>query len=131
MNGGNDPGTSGNLIHVRLRYFDPERRRAGVPDDVAALVDQIEDTSVSVTLVNMNQTQERTLIVQTGAYAEHTATGISIGDRRWTIDAPWFTVRLEPGAGARLRIAMQRYANQPTLDFPWDRERVPAATAAR
>ena len=125
MNGANDPGTSGNLVHARLRYFDAERRRAGIPDDVAALVDSIEDAGVNVTLINLNQTEERTLVVQTGAYAEHTATDVTIGGQRRVVDAPWFTVRLAHGAGARIRIGMQRYANQPSLDFPWERQRMP------
>jgi hypothetical protein len=59
-------------------------------------------------------------------YGEHTATAVTIGDRRFTVNAPFFAVRLSHGAGARVRIAMQRYANQPTLDFPWDRTRVEA-----
>ncbi|MFN3324375.1 MAG: hypothetical protein ACK5AZ_12835 [Bryobacteraceae bacterium] len=123
MNGGNEPGGSGSLIHTRLRYFDPERRRAGIPEDVAALVDTIADEMVAVTLVNVSQTEERDVVVQTGAYAEHTATTVAIGDRVYEVNAPHFTVRLAHGAGARLRIGMRRYANQPVLDFPWDRER--------
>lgn len=85
------------------------------------MVDSIEDAAVTVTLVNLSLTAERTLIVQTGAYAEHTVTEVTIGDKRWTVNAPWFTVRLAHGAGARLRIAMKRYANQPALGFPWER----------
>lgn len=121
MNGGNEPGTSGSLLHVRLRYFDPDRRRAGVPEDVAALVDAIEDTAVGVTLVNLSQTEERNVVVQAGAYGEHTVRDVEAGGRKWTVNAPWFTVRLAHGAGAHLRIGMQRYANSPTLDFPWER----------
>ena len=121
MNGGNEPGTSGSLLHVRLRYFDPNRRRAGVPEDVAALVDTIEDDRVAVTLVNVNQTQERTVVVQTGAYGEHTATTVVAGGKTWTVNSPSFTVRLAHGAGARLIVGTKRYANQPTLDFPWER----------
>jgi hypothetical protein len=60
--------------------------------------------------------------VQTGAYGEHTATEVTAGGRTWKINAPSFTVRLDHGAGARLRIGMRRYANQPALDFPWDRQ---------
>jgi hypothetical protein len=131
MNGGNDPGTSGNVVHARLRYFDVDRRRAGIPEDVAALVDGIEDSAVSVTLVNLSQTEERTLIVQTGTYAEHTATDVSIGNARWTVNEPWFTVRLANGAGAKLRIGMRRYANPPSLEFPWDRTRPKADAAPR
>lgn len=121
MNGGNEPGTSGSLIHTRLRYFDPDRRRAGVPEDVAALVETIDETSTGVTLVNVSQTEERTVIVQTGAYGEHTATTVTAGGRTWQINAPWFTVRLAHGAGARLQIGMRRYTNSPALEFPWDR----------
>ncbi|MEZ5404490.1 MAG: hypothetical protein R2729_32730 [Bryobacteraceae bacterium] len=121
MNGANDPGTPGNLLHARLRYFDPDRRRAGLPEDVAALVDSLEDGAVSVTLVNLSQTRERTVVVQTGSYAEHTATQVMVGDRSYAVNSPAFTVRLAHGAGARLRIAMRRYANQPVLAFPWDR----------
>ena len=106
MNGANDPGASGNLLHARFRYFDAERRRAGLPDDVGALVDSLEDGAASVTLVNLSQTAERTLIVQTGAYAEHTALEVTAGDRTYKINAPYFTMR--------------RYANQPTLTLLWD-----------
>jgi hypothetical protein len=123
MNGANDPGTSGSVVHARLRYFDPTRRRAGVPEDVAALVDTIEDAAVTVTLVNLSQTEERSLVVQTGAYGEHTATEVGMGDQRWAVNSPHFDVRLAPGAGARLRVGMKRYVNQPSLDFPWDRTR--------
>jgi hypothetical protein len=30
------PGREGSLVSARLRYFDPVRRRAGVPEDVGA-----------------------------------------------------------------------------------------------
>ena len=39
-------------------------------------------------------------------------------DRGGPVDV---TVRLAPGAGATLTLAMTRYANQPTVAFPWDR----------
>jgi hypothetical protein len=120
MNGGNDPGTSGSLIHTRLRYFDPDRRRAGIPEDVAALVDTIDEGTVAVTLVNVSQTEERSVVVQTGAYGEHTATEVTAGGRTWNVNAPSFTVRLAHGAGARLQIGLRRYANKPTLDFAWE-----------
>jgi hypothetical protein len=41
--------------------------------------------------------------------------------RATSINARDFTVRLAPGAGATLTLAMKRYANQPTAKFPWDR----------
>ena len=51
------PGRPGGLLNARLRYFDPERKRAGVPEDVAALVSELSDTRTTVTLVNLNPSQ--------------------------------------------------------------------------
>lgn len=120
MNGANEPGGSGSLLHARLRYFDPERRRAGLPEDTCALVDKIEDNVVFVTLVNLSQTQDRVVVVQTGAYGEHSAEEVSVGGKPRIANAAHFQVRLGHGAGARLRIAVRRYVNPPVMAFPWD-----------
>lgn len=118
--GGNNPGGAGNVLHSRLRYFDPERRRSGLPQDVAALVDKILPTETHVTLVNTSQTQSRVVIAQMGAYAEHQAESITIGDRTIPLESSSFRVRLEPGAGAKLRVRIKRFVNAPTAAFPWD-----------
>ena len=65
------PGREGGLLNARLRYFDPVRKRAGVPEDVAALVSELGDRRTVVTLVNVNPTTARTVVVQAGGYAEH------------------------------------------------------------
>ncbi len=109
------------VLHCRLRYFDPSRRRAGLPEDVAALVEKLTADSAVVTLVNLNQLDSRTLVVQAGGYGEHEFLTIGAGDRKITVNGVSFTVRLAPGAGARLTLQMRRYVNQPTLAFPWDR----------
>lgn len=122
--GGNDPNGSGHgplPLHTQLRHFDRERRRAGLPPDVAALVERIRPEGVVLTLVNTSPIDFRTVTVQAGGYGEHQFTAVTIGDRTFPVDAPYFTVRLAPGAGETLTIAMQRYAHQPTLAFPWDR----------
>lgn len=120
MLAGIDPGRGGAPLHCRLRYFDPENRRAGIPEDVAALIDTVTDDHVAVTLVNISQTESRELVVQCGAYGEHQCSGVEIDGRQIDVDARGFTLRLGPGAGQRLVIRTQRYANQPTLNFPWD-----------
>jgi hypothetical protein len=56
-----------------------------------------------------------------GAHGEHQATSVTSGGRRTTVNGPWFNVRLAPGAGQTLTIGVRRYANQPTLAFPWAR----------
>ena len=127
--GANDPGgsTHGPLpLHAQVRHFDPARRRAGLPDDVAALVERIRPESVTLTLVNLNPLEHRTVTVQMGAYAEHHAETVTTGGRTTPVDQPWFEVRLAPGAGDTLTIRRSRYAHQPTLAFPWDRGWMPA-----
>ena len=120
--GGNEPGTDGNILHSRVRYFDPIRRRAGLPEDVAALVEKIRPEGIVLTLVNTNPVEARTVIVQTGAYAEHHCVSVEAGERKVNVEAPFFTVRLAPGAGESMTITMKRYAHQPTAAFPWGRE---------
>jgi hypothetical protein len=44
-----------------------------------------------------------------------------VGGQSFAVNAPYFNVRLAPGAGETLTIQLRRYANQPTLAFPWDR----------
>ncbi|MCH2213238.1 MAG: hypothetical protein MK110_18200 [Fuerstiella sp.] len=119
MMAGIDPGRGAAPLHCRLRYFDPDERRAGIPQDVAALVDTMTDDRVAVTLVNVSQTRSREVIVQCGAYAEHQCVSVETGDRRINVDSPEFSIHLAPGAGQRLVIRMRRYANQPRLAFPW------------
>ena len=115
------PHQGGAPLHARLRYFDPELRRAGLPQDVAALVDELGAEHASVTLVNLNPVSARTVTIQGGAYAEHRIESVSVDDRRIEVGSPAFNMQLQPGCGARLRLSMRRYANQPTLAFPWAR----------
>ncbi len=121
MTGGLHPSNNGLIYHCRLRYFDPAKRRAGLPDDVAALVEKMTDDSVVVTLVNVNQIESREVVVQAGGYAEHQFDTVATGGRTVSVDDSSFSVRLGPGSGSRLQIKIGRYVNQPTLAFPWKR----------
>ena len=112
----------GEPLHCRVRYFDPASRRAGIPEDVAALVEKLSDDETTLSLVNINPVEERTVIVQGGAYAEHQLVSAAVDDKTLPIDKSALTVRLAPGAGSRIVLKMNRYANQPTLLFPWDRD---------
>jgi hypothetical protein len=114
------PPQGGVPLHCRLRYFDADRRRAGVPEDVGALVHSLGDRSTEVSLINLGS-QPRTVIVQGGAFGEHRIDSVATGGMTRTAGGRDITVRLAPGCGARLTLAMTRYANRPTLAFPWDR----------
>ncbi|MDO8544137.1 MAG: hypothetical protein Q7S40_27160 [Opitutaceae bacterium] len=120
MLGGLVPGRDGGLLFSRLRYFDPVRRRAGLPEDVGALVSKLDDRSTTVTLVNLNATESRTVMVQAGAYGEHRFESVAWNGHTERVAGRAFSVRLAPGAGATLTLAMKRFAAAPTLSFPWD-----------
>jgi hypothetical protein len=113
------PGREGGLLNARLRYFDPARKRAGLPDDVAALVSELSDSTTTVTLVNLNQSASRTVIVQGGGYGEHQLISVRQGEQSTRINAPRLTLHLEPGCGQKLVLTMRRYVNTPTVKHPW------------
>lgn len=114
------PPQGGVPLHCRLRYFDPVRRRAGLPVDMAALVHGMSDRETRVTLVNTGN-HPRKLIVQGGAYAEHRIEAATCNGARTDVNGTAFTVLLDPGCGADLVLEMRRYAARPTLAPPWDR----------
>ncbi|MCX6611358.1 MAG: hypothetical protein NTW74_10970 [Acidobacteria bacterium] len=108
------------VLHSRFRYFDPEKRRAGLPEDVAALVDQLGNDTASVTLVNTNPVEPRTVTIQAGGYAEHQFNSVTANGKTTPIQGRHITLQLAPGAGTRLNFAMRRYQNAPTFHFPWN-----------
>lgn len=111
----------GSPLHCRVRYFDPQAGRAGMPEGVGALVERLGADSMTLTLVNTDPVAGREVIVQGGAYAEHQFTSVRVGGKETAIDDSAFAVELAPGAGETLEIGMRRYANGPTFAFPWDR----------
>ena len=74
-----------------------------------------------MTLVNLNASQPRTVIVQGGAYGEHQLVSVTTGGKTTPINSPLLTVQLEPGCGQTLVLEMKRYANPPTVLHPWHR----------
>ncbi|MFH1571240.1 MAG: hypothetical protein ABIL09_24845, partial [Gemmatimonadota bacterium] len=127
MLGGLPVGRTCHTLHARLRYFDADRRRAGLPLDVGALVEAMTDDAVTVSLVNVSPVHARTVVVQGGGYGEHRLERVTVNGQTVEVkaagpaDGSAFAVRLEPGCGARLDLRQKRYANRPTLQLPWDR----------
>ena len=120
MLGGLPTGNAGFPLQARVRYFDPVLRRAGLPEDVAALVERMSADETVVQLVNLNQTEDRSVVIQGGGYGEHRIEQATIGQVSLPVNGPWCTVRLAPGCGGRVTLRMTRYANAPTMIFPWD-----------
>jgi hypothetical protein len=86
---------------------------------VAALVSELSDTRTTVTLVNLNPTEPRTVIVQGGGYGEHQLRSVTAGGTTTPIGAPVVTVQIDPGSGQQLVFEMARYVNVPTVRHPW------------
>ncbi|MBT4136419.1 MAG: hypothetical protein HOE48_00825, partial [Candidatus Latescibacteria bacterium] len=112
----------GEPLHARVRYFDQQNQRPGLPQDVAALVESLTADSVTLSLVNINQTENRDVIIQAGAYAEHQFTNIDTDGTSKSLNSSWLLIRLAPGSGAKLTLKTDRYVNMPTFSFPWERD---------
>ncbi len=121
MQGGLQVSRRGAALFSRLRYFDPVRRRAGLPEDVAALVSKMTDDETVLTLVNLNQQQPRSVTIQAGGYSEHEFVSVEQDGKVTAVNGPLLTVTLLPGAGTDLVLKMKRHVNQPTMSFPWSR----------
>jgi hypothetical protein len=121
MLGGLPTGRVGSPLYCHVRYFDPARQRAGLPDDVAALVEKISAEAVTLTLINLNQIEPRTVIVQGGAYAEHEITRATTTEQVAEIANSACSIQLAPGCGTQFQFSLKRFANQPSLTFPWDK----------
>ena len=115
------PDVRARALFAGVRYFDPAQQRAGLPEDVAALVEKMNDEALTVTLVNVNQSASRTLMVQAGGYGEHQFEAVTWNDKTVPLNTPTVAVRLEPGAGGKLVFKLRRFVNQPTVAFPWER----------
>src|SRR4029079_3402991 len=71
MLGGMPTGRDVHTLFAQVRYFDPAGRRAGLPPQVGALVERIGEREVTLQLVNLDPVDEKVVVVQGGAYAEH------------------------------------------------------------
>ena len=130
----------GEMLHSYLRFFDADRRLAGLPQGVAALVTAIGPDFVTVEVVNTNLFERRKMIVQGGTYGEHRITDVSYeaspagwvpgsnppGEKSGrkkasSIDGRYFQLELEPGAGTELTVGLERFAGSPSYALPWGR----------
>jgi hypothetical protein len=116
------PDVRARTLFAGLRYFDPAKRRAGISADVAALVEQMTGESLTVTLVNLNQSAPRDVTLQAGGYGEHQFDAVVWNGQTLPLNARDVAVRLEPGAGGKLSFKLRRFVNQPTVAFPWERK---------
>lgn len=137
--GAPQPIYNGGLLHARLRYYDVERRRPGLPLDVGTLVESLETDRTVVQLVNLSPTESRTLRIGAGTFGEHrfgsatwqsrtsewpgelggykgsyAAPAVTSKERRLDLDSGHVEVALPPASRIRLDLVTLRYVNEPT-----------------
>jgi len=120
---------NGGLLQARVRYFDTSRMRPGLPEDVAALVEELGSERTVVKLINLSVVHTRRLIIQAGAFGEHEFTtadfdtdekGVSsTGGKTVTVNSRYLAVELPPATSVRLDIGTRRFVNKPSYAFPW------------
>jgi hypothetical protein len=123
---------NGGLLRARVRYFDIDKTRPGLPSDVAALVEKIEDKLTVVRLVNLSVSDTRRLIIQAGAFGEHEFLDVKfqemtvgkddkrlISDKIITVNNKYLAVELPPATSITLELGTQRFVNKPSYSFPW------------
>ena len=104
----------GGLLHVRLRYFDADAKRPGLPEDVSALVSDMDADSVTVEIVNLNPSHQRRLTLQAGAFGEHTFTDVQQDNETVPVNSKQFEVVLPPGRTIKLKLGQKRYSHIPS-----------------
>ncbi|HJP30122.1 MAG TPA: hypothetical protein QGF95_06170 [Candidatus Latescibacteria bacterium] len=119
----------GGLAVGRVRYYDAENRRSGLPADVAALVRELRDGSVTVSLVNLSVRHTRDVIIGAGSFGEHTFSEVRVVSddsvQPMAVDGPWLRLRMRPGTETTLNLGMRRFDRQPGYAFPWHGDSIP------
>jgi hypothetical protein len=131
---------NGGLLFTRVRYFDADLHRPGLPEDVAALVSVLEPKRTVLHLVNLSALESRTLIVQAGAFAEHSFLEVRFNTRTSLypggigeyaapmletkfecvrVDGPHLSVVLPPLHEIELDFETQCFVGIPTYHSPW------------
>jgi hypothetical protein len=114
----------GGLQHSKVRYFDGEKSRPGLPEDVSAMVDQVSADALRVVVANLNKIQARTLILQAGSFGENRFDKVTISGEDGStsthdVNSKWLTLDLAAGSGATLNFTYSRYVNKPTYETPY------------
>ena len=138
--GSPQPMYNGGLQRGQVRIFDRDRRRPGLPLDVAALVDKLEAERTGVQLVNLSPTETRRVIVQAGVFGEHRFTEVRFNEESYaregqpsmwarservqtqrtvSVDSNDLAVELPPSTSIQIDAGTRRFVNDPSYAFPW------------
>jgi hypothetical protein len=133
---------NGGLQQARVRYYDAVAKRPGLPPSVAALVSHIDPSATTVDLINLDPWRARSVVVQAGAFAEHTIHSVRhtgsadpswIGDlydyghRQPTaststthVNGSWLRVELPRSTQVHLILRLEPHSRTPSYRTPFD-----------
>lgn len=111
----------GGLPYHQLRWTDAVRGRPGLPAGVAALVEHIDEESVTVQILNLDRWESRTVQLTGGGYGERPISGVSdlsTGGRAGETGpvrpvSGRLRVHLPPRTRIRLRLRVDRRGDLP------------------
>lgn len=132
---------NGGLQQARVRYYDAQALRPGLPPSVAALVSSIDPAATTVELVNLDPRSTRSVVVQAGAFAEHTIRSVrhtACPDPSWigdlydyghgepevttlstVVNRPWVWVELPRSTQVRLTLRLDPHSRTPAYRSPF------------
>jgi hypothetical protein len=112
----------GGLQHGKVRFFDGELQRPGLPQDVGVIVDGLTATTISMKVANIGSAV-RKLVVQGGTFGEHRLESVEVvtgaGTSTHAIGDKWWGFELAGGTGATLNFTVARYTNAPSYETPF------------
>lgn len=116
--GAMSPIYNGGLLSAEVRWFDMDRRRPGLCEGCAALIEAIDPAGYTVTLVNTD-VHAHNLALQGGAYGEHEILSVTGEGQSIAPHGKWAGITLTPGTVVTLRVDLKRWANPPSFDEPF------------
>ena len=118
--GGPLPHYNGGLLVTRIRHYDAQEKRPGLPEDVAVLVSKLTDDAIELELVNLSTSEARDVIVQAGSMGEHNfTTATTHGGNDVEVNGTYLQVNLPPNTHIELEMGMERFVNTPSYKQPW------------
>jgi len=111
----------GGLQYGKIRPFDADLKRPGLPAEVALKVESISQTHVRLSVSNISSDTPRRIILQAGNFGENLFTSISVmgSEESTEINSKWVELVLAPSSTSTLDCGIALNACQPTYETPW------------
>lgn len=116
-------------INIPVRHFDAIRRRPGLPENVAVVVDDVRANRVRFRAVNLG-TDEQRLVTQAGGFGEHRFDQVTVTDATTSPDergqvleptqsGRYVETRLPPRTEQVVAATLTRNKGRASYETPW------------